>query len=219
MPNHPIIAREGRAHLIIAVLCGVIATLLVGAWSAPVWLAALFVAQFFRDPRRRISDAPGVVVSPASGKIVAIGECDNPYLPGVKSVKLSIFMNVFSVHSNLIPIGGRVVKCWYHAGAFFNAALDKASAQNERNAIHIRTDDGFDVVCVQIAGLIARRILSYVNDGDAVRTGQRYGFIRFGSRVDVYLPMQARTSVRLGQWVTSGNDIIGHCGHDNRHDD
>ncbi len=207
--NYPILATEGRIHLIVAALCGVVATWLLGYWSIPVWLLVLFVFQFFRDPKRRISEQPGAVVSPASGKIVAVGEADNPYLEGVKSIKVSIFMNIFSVHSNLIPAGGIVEQCWYRPGKFFNAALDKASSHNERNAIWIKTDTGEDVVSVQIAGLIARRILSYVKPGDTVVTGQRYGFIRFGSRVDLYLPIGTRLVIQLGQWVDSGNDVIG----------
>ncbi len=209
--NYPILAREGRAHLLIAVTCGVLATWLFGYWSIIVWLLIGLVCQFFRDPKRRISDQPGAIVSPASGKIVALGETDNPYLAGVKSLKISIFMNVFSVHSNLIPMGGAIRQCWYQRGKFFNAALDKASRANERNAIWIQTEQGADIVSVQIAGLIARRILSYVKPGDMVKTGQRYGFIRFGSRVDVYLPRDTRVAVQLGQRVLSGNDIIGFC--------
>ncbi len=207
--DYPILAPEGRAHLVIAVVCGLVATWWLGVWSVVVWLLIAFVFQFFRDPKRRISDLPGAVVSPASGKIVALGEADNPYLEGVRSLKVSIFMNVFSVHSNLIPIGGIIRRCWYHPGKFFNAALDKASADNERNAIWIKTARGEDVVSVQIAGLIARRILSYVQPGDAVMTGQRYGFIRFGSRVDLYLPTDTRLAIKLGQWVDSGNSVIG----------
>ncbi len=207
--HYPILAREGRIHLVIAISCGIVATWLFGYWSIIVWLLVGFVVQFFRDPKRRISARPGAIVSPASGKIVAVGETDNPYLHGVKSLKVSIFMNVFSVHSNLIPVGGVIERCWYQRGRFFNAALDKSSEQNERNAIWIKTAGGEDVISVQIAGLIARRILSYVKPGDTVVAGQRYGFIRFGSRVDLYLPTSTRLAIKLGQWVDSGNDIIG----------
>ena len=149
-------------------------------------------------------------MAPASGKVVSIGEEENPYLDGVRSRKVSIFMNVFSVHSNLIPISGVVKDCWYFPGKFVNAALDKASSENERNAVWIRTDQNEDVVSVQIAGLIARRVLCYAKPGDTVKTGERYGFIRFGSRVDVYLPLEAPLTVKLGQWVASGNDVIAH---------
>ena len=111
---------------------------------------------------------------------------------------------------NLVPVAGIVKEVRYSPGRFVNASLDKASSENERNAIHIQTDQGHDVYSVQIAGLIARRILCYVNQGDVVETGQRYGFIRFGSRVDLYLPLETRLVVKLGQWVDSGNNTIGY---------
>ncbi len=209
-PGYPILAKEGRVHLLIALGAGLLATYLLGWWSIIVWLLVLFVVQFFRDPPRSISDSPGAIVAPASGQVVAIGEEDNPYLDGVRSIKMSIFMNVFSVHSNLVPIAGVVKGCWYHSGKFFNAALDKASLENERNAVWIRTGDNQDVVFVQIAGLVARRILCYIKKGDRVNTGQRYGFIRFGSRVDLYIPVGTSLNVRLGQWVTSGNDVVAN---------
>lgn len=209
--SYPILAREGRVHLVLAALIGIAATWFFGYGSLIVWLLVAFVFQFFRDPPRTISPEKNAIVSPASGKIVSLGEADNPYLEGVKSLKISVFMNVFSVHSNLIPIGGTIKQCWYHPGKFFNAALDKSSSENERNAIWIKTDDGKDIVSVQIAGLIARRILCYVQPGEAVETGQRYGFIRFGSRVDIYMPKETRVAVKLGQNVHSGNDIIGFC--------
>ena len=209
--DYPIFAREGRVHLLLILVLAALATWLWGFWSWPIWLLALFVLQFFRDPKRRISEAPGDVVAPASGKVVFIGEADCPYLAEEpKMRKISIFMNVFSVHSNLIPVGGVIKGCEYHQGSFLNAALDKASEQNERNAIWIRTAASEDVVSVQIAGLVARRILCYVRSGDQVQTGQRYGFIRFGSRVDLYLPMEAEMKTTLGQWVTSGNDVLAN---------
>ena len=122
---------------------------------------------------------------------------------------ISVFMNIFSVHSNLIPIAGTVVDRRYYPGHYVNAVLDKSSQENERNAIRIRTGNNQDVFCVQIAGLIARRIICYVEPGDRVETGQRYGFIRFGSRVDLYMPKTSHIAVKLGQKVQSGNDIIG----------
>ncbi|MDE0096216.1 MAG: phosphatidylserine decarboxylase family protein [Gammaproteobacteria bacterium] len=211
--RYPIFAPEGRLHLVLVLCLGALATWQLGWWSAPVWLLVLFVIQFFRDPPRLVSEKPGDVVAPASGKVVFIGEEENPYLKGRPRMrKISIFMNVFSVHSNLIPVGGSIRDCSYHRGSFFNASLDKASASNERNAVWIHTDEGKDVVAVQIAGLIARRIFCYVRTGDEVKTGQRYGFIRFGSRVDLYLPESAALQVTLNQWVASGNDVIGNLG-------
>jgi phosphatidylserine decarboxylase len=203
--KYPLIAREGAIHIAIAVSATIIATILLGWGSLPFWLVLVFVLQFFRDPPRKISDKPGAVVSPASGKVVSISEEDCPYFEGVTFKKISVFMNVFSVHSNLIPHAGVIQQQWYHPGKFFNAALAKASTENERNAIWIKTSEGEDIVSVQIAGLIARRILSYVEPGDAVDTGDRYGFIRFGSRVDVFLPLDAKIIVNVGDWVSSGN--------------
>lgn len=208
--DYPFLAREGRVHLLVALGAGAVAAWFAGYWSLPLWVLIFLCFNFFRDPKRRISARPGAVVSPASGKIVAVGEADNPYLDG-KALKVSIFMSVFSVHSNLIPIGGAVMRCWRKPGKFFNAALDKSSHANERNAIWIQTARGKNIVCVQIAGLLARRILSYVKPGDAVLTGQRYGFIRFGSRVDLYLPVDTQLVIHLGQRVCSGNSVIGYC--------
>ena len=195
--------------MVLAVLSGIVATIWFGSASIFVWILVLFVFQFFRDPKRNITSAPGAIVSPASGKVVSICEELNPYQDGDRALKVSVFMNVFSVHSNLVPVSGVVKGKWYFPGKFVNAALDKASLENERNAIHIRTEDGHDVFSVQIAGLIARRILCYVNEGESVATGERYGFIRFGSRVDLYLPLDTKLTVTLGQWVASGNNTIG----------
>ena len=209
-PDYPILAREGRAHLILVSVAVVVATWLWGWGSIPVWLLAAFVFQFFRDPARNITTDRRAIVCPASGKVVSLEQEENPYQDGERMVKVSIFMNVFSVHSNLIPVSGTVEKTDYFAGSFLNAALDKASLENERNAIWIRTEEGHDVHSVQIAGLIARRIFSYVKEGDTVETGQRYGFIRFGSRVDIYLPLNSRIEVKLGQWVSSGTNILAY---------
>jgi len=209
--RYPILAREGTCHLILATAAGVAATWWLGAWSIIVWVGVLFVFQFFRDPARKIPETPGVVVSPASGKIVSVSEESNPYAQNPTiTLKVSVFMNVFSVHSNLAPVTGSIQEVRYFPGKFVNAALDKASSENERNAIHIETDQGHHVYSVQIAGLIARRILCYVSPGDVVETGQRYGFIRFGSRVDLYLPLETRLVVKLGQWVDSGNSPVGY---------
>jgi phosphatidylserine decarboxylase len=176
-------------------------------WSVPVWLVALFVLQFFRDPARPIPGDARTVVAPADGRIVAVEKAEDPYLKR-QSTKVSVFMNVFNVHSNRSPVDGEVRQAWYDAGSFLNAALDKASVENERNALWLRADAGQDVTCVQIAGLIARRILCYVKAGDRLKRGDRFGFIRFGSRVDLYLPGEARVKVELGQKVYAGSTIV-----------
>jgi phosphatidylserine decarboxylase len=168
---------------------------------------ALFIVQFFRDPPRVIPTAPRGVVSPADGRVIKLDEVTDPYLKR-PAKRISIFMNVFNVHSNRIPIEGKVMERWYHPGSFLNAALDKASRENERNALWIQTDEGDDIVVVQVAGLIARRILCYVQPGDRVAQGGRYGFIRFGSRLDVYLPTSSRFTVSLGDKVKGASQLI-----------
>ena len=147
------------------------------------------------------------MLAPADGRVVAVGSARDPFLDR-DALKISVFMNVFNVHSNRSPVDGTVVGAWYHAGSFVNAALDKASQENERNALHIRRGDGRDVTCVQIAGLIARRILCYAKQGDTLARGQRYGFIRFGSRVDVYLPPDAVPKVAVGDIVYATATVL-----------
>ncbi|HEX5091298.1 MAG TPA: phosphatidylserine decarboxylase [Burkholderiales bacterium] len=205
---HPIIAREGWPFLAAAVAAAVLVGWFAGAgWSIPLWLGALFVLQFFRDPPREVPDDPRAVVSPADGRIVAVEKARDPWLER-DALKISVFMNVFNVHSNRSPVDGTVVRRWYHPGAFVNAALDKASLENERNALAMRTADGVDVTCVQIAGLVARRILCYVEAGAALERGQRFGFIRFGSRVDVYLPPDAQAVAALGDKVSAAESVL-----------
>ncbi len=208
--SHPLVAKEGWLHIAFAVFAAVMVNIFFGFWwSIPLWLAAVFVIQFFRDPKREIPKQPNTVVAPADGKVVFVGAAPDPYLDR-NAVKISIFMNVFSVHSNRIPVTGKVERIWYTRGKFFNAELDKASELNERNAIWLKAENGEDAVCVQVAGLIARRILSYIETGQNVQRGQRYGFIRFGSRVDLYLPEHFRSSATLGDWVYAGTDVLGH---------
>jgi len=205
---HPIIAREGWPFLGVAVAAALGTTWAAGAaWSLPVWLAALFVLQFFRDPPREVPEAAGAVVSPADGRVVAVEKARDPWLER-DALKISVFMNVFNVHSNRSPVDGTVQRRWYHAGRFLNAALDKASLENERNALWLRTASGADVTCVQIAGLVARRILCYVGEGAVLRRGQRFGFIRFGSRVDVYLPPDARPVAAIGDKVYASETVL-----------
>jgi phosphatidylserine decarboxylase len=136
----------------------------------------------------------------------------DPYLER-DAIKISVFMNVFNVHSNRSPVDGEVKKRWYDSGRFFNAALDKASSENERNALWLRTPSGADVTCVQIAGLIARRILCYVGEGDRIARGQRIGFIRFGSRVDIYVPRDAALKAALGDKAYAASTVIAILPH------
>jgi phosphatidylserine decarboxylase len=147
------------------------------------------------------------VLAPADGRVVVVAKARDPYLDR-DALKISVFMNVFNVHSNRSPVDGKVVNRWYYPGSFFNAALDKASLENERNALHIRTSAGDDVTCVQIAGLVARRILCYVDPGAELARGQRYGFIRFGSRVDVYLDPAAKPRVAVGDVASAAVTVL-----------
>jgi phosphatidylserine decarboxylase len=207
---HPVIAREGWVLIAGFVTAAVVINYVAGFWWAlPPWLITALVVQFFRDPKRQIPQQDGAVVAPAHGRVIAIEQAYDAYLER-DAIKISIFMNLFSVHSNRAPVEGIVKKKWYQSGQFLNASLDKASERNEKNAIWINTKGGHDVVSVQIAGLVARRILCYVTEGQQLSRGQRYGFIRFGSRLDVYLPYETRIEARLGHWVDSGSDIIGY---------
>jgi phosphatidylserine decarboxylase len=211
---HPLIAREGWPFLAAALAAAALVAWLAGPWwSAPLWLAALFVLQFFRDPPRDVPDDARAVVSPADGRIVAVERARDPWLER-DALKISVFMNVFNVHSNRSPVDGTVQKVWYHAGRFLNAALDKASLDNERNALWLRTRSGADVTCVQVAGLIARRILCYVSAGAGLQRGERFGFIRFGSRVDVYLPLDAQAVAAIGDKVHAAESILARLAKD-----
>jgi phosphatidylserine decarboxylase len=205
---HPLIAREGWPFLALALAVSIAATWL-GWWIVAVvcWLLFAFILQFFRDPPRVAPADPNAVLSPADGRVVRVDRVRDPYL-GRDALVMSVFMNVFNVHSNRSPVDGEVKARWYHAGSFLNAALDKASAENERNALHLRTAQGDDVTCVQVAGLIARRILCYVEPGARLQRGERYGFIRFGSRVDVYLPPDAKPRASVGDKVHATTTVL-----------
>ncbi len=204
--THPLIAREGWLILLAAFAAAVLATFFLGFWSIPFWIWAVFALQFFRDPARVPPADADAVIAPADGRIVVVEKTRDPYLDR-EALKISVFMNVFNVHSNKSPVDGAVKGLWYHPGSFVNADLDKASTENERNALWIQAARG-DVTSVQVAGLIARRILCYVRTGDTLARGQRYGFIRFGSRVDIYLPVSARAEVSIGQKVSGGRTIL-----------
>jgi phosphatidylserine decarboxylase len=204
---HPIIAREGWPFLAGAIVVAVLVTLWSPMTSIIFWIIALFVLQFFRDPPRMAPDAAAAVLSPADGRVVAVEAVRDPYA-NRDALKISVFMNVFNVHSNRAPVDGQVLDVQYFAGRFFNAALSKASLENERNAMVLRTPGGHVVTAVQVAGLVAKRILCYAKKDDALLRGQRYGFIRFGSRVDVYLPPGSRPRVTLGDKVSATSSVL-----------
>ncbi len=205
---HPLIAREGWLFIAAAFLIALLVNIYAGfLWAIFFWLMAVFVLQFFRDPPREVPSVPNAVLSPADGRIVAVEKVHDPYLKR-DAVKVSVFMNVFNVHSNRSPVDGDVRNKWYFPGKFINADLPKASLENERNALWIKTDDGSDVTCVQVAGLIAKRIICNILPGDHLQRGQRFGFIRFGSRVDVYLPLDTKINVNIGDKVYATTTVL-----------
>ena len=203
------IASDGYRFIIPLVIITVALALSPLIWLAGVTgLLLLFVLNFFRDPERTIPNEAGVIVSPGDGKVVEIIEekddlLDEPYR------RISIFLNVFNVHVQRTPVGGRIERIQYNKGKFLNAASHKASLDNEQNSMIIHT--GKEKVLVkQIAGLIARRIVCWAKEGDNYSLGQRYGLIRFGSRVDLFLPLSAEVKVSLGDHVSGGSSIIGY---------
>jgi phosphatidylserine decarboxylase len=212
-PPHP----AGRPFLIGGIVVAVVGGLAFGSWI--FWLGAAFTAfclYFFRDPERYPPGRPGLFLAPADGHIVSIEPAVPPEELGLGSTprwRVAIFLSVMDVHVNRMPIDGTVTRIAYRHGAFINAALDKASEDNERNAIAVRLEDGRDIAVVQIAGLIARRILCHVREGDRVRAGDRFGIIRFGSRTDLYLPVGVRPIVVTGQTMIGGETVIADLTH------
>jgi len=210
--NHDnIIAHEGYPFIIFSL----VVTVFVAFWGL-CWLIisfvfiTFFIVWFFRNPKRSFQDEEKVLISPADGKIIKIENVEvNGTISG-RFKKISIFMNVFNVHVNRAPYSGKIEAINYHEGKFFSANLDKASQDNERNEIMIRTEDGRRVWMVQIAGLIARRIVCWVDVGANIKKGERCGLIRFGSRVDVYLPEDSIISVQLKDKVKAGHTSLGY---------
>jgi phosphatidylserine decarboxylase len=198
---YPFIAKEGWPFITISVFA-FIGLFLAGYLGIGLIFFAIsvFIFQFFRDPKRVAPIDLNAISSPADGRVVFVGKGVDP-LQKIETLKISVFMNVFNVHSNRSPIEGTVESTEYTAGKFFNADLDKASEHNERNAILFADINGRKLTCVQIAGLIARRICCYVSEGDNVKRGARFGFIRFGSRVDIYLPTESKPLVSVGDRI------------------
>jgi phosphatidylserine decarboxylase len=168
----------------------------------------VLVINFFRDPERVIPQVPQAVLAPADGKIIFVGPTFEDRFLSKETLKISIFMSIFNVHVNRIPLSGEVESIHYEKGTFFAASLDKASLDNEHNAVVLRTPEGEKIVFVQIAGLIARRIDCWLQPGDLVQQGVRFGMIRFGSRLDVFVPTNSQPAVSKGQHVKAGESII-----------
>ena len=204
------VASAGYPFILVAAFTTAILALLGFTTLTLIGLIITFcICGFFRDPDRVTPVDKGVVVSPADGKVIAAGLVDNsPFLSG-EFMKISIFMSVFNVHVNRVPYNGQVKEIDYYPGKFFSANLDKASEQNEHNAVSIEMETGHPLCVVQIAGLIARRIICYIKPGDQVIRGQRFGLICFGSRLDVYLPADVNLRIAVGDKVKAGTSILG----------
>jgi phosphatidylserine decarboxylase len=204
------VAKEGIPFLILAAALTVFFRVMEwGLLFYPGILLTLFVAYFFRNPKRKIPALDHVILSPADGRIIHVGECEeNRFLKG-KALKVSIFMSLFDVHVNRAPAAGKILETNYNPGRFLVASKEKASLENEQNAFLLETEDRLKILLIQIAGFVARRIVCYVKAGDHLGKGQIFGLIRFGSRVDLYLPLEVNPIVRVGQHVKGGESIIG----------
>ncbi len=208
-------AREGYPFIGIAMaLAAATFALALSRRSWALWLLAiamtviaLWVAYFFRDPERTGERGSAIVVAPADGKLIMITEVDEPAFIGGRAVRLSIFMNVFNVHVNRYPVDGTVSYVHYNPGKFLNAAAEKSSIENEQSSVGIESGR-YRILVRQIAGLVARRIVTYSREGEAVKQGERMGLIRFGSRVDVFMPVESKLRVKLGELTTAGTTVL-----------
>ena len=182
------------------------------------WVGVLLTVwcyYFFRDPERVTPEREGLLISPADGVVSLIEPAVPPAelgMPDEALTRVSVFMNVFNCHVNRVPIAGEVTNIAYRPGKFFNASLDKASVDNERNSLRVKLADGREIAVVQIAGLVARRIVCFIEPGVKLATGERFGLIRFGSRVDVYLPAGVEPLVNIGQTMIAGETVIAELG-------
>ncbi len=209
--NNLPVAREGLPFIFLFAFITLIFAVLGWRCLATIGLAlSLFTVYFFRDPERHCPNEEGSVIAPADGKIVFCGEVEEEHYFKGAAFKVSIFMSVFNVHVNRAPCSGNVVDTYYNKGEFLNASLDKASLKNEQAGIWMKTESGHNLLFVQIAGLIARRIVTYVKPGDSLSQNSRYGLIRFGSRVDVYFPVGSEIQVSLGDRTVGGESILGY---------
>jgi len=215
--QHTPIAVEGIPFILTALAITVVVTLIVHHFfpratifaAVPLVLVCIFVTMFFRNPNRVIPPDPKDVVSPADGTVLDIARIEEDTLLGTDAVRISVFMSVWNVHVNRVPMSGRAERVVYYPGKFLVARLEKASTDNERNALVITNDEGVKILVVQIAGIVARRIVCYVSEGDALEKGRRFGLIRFGSRLDVYVPTDTVIRVTEGEKVRAGETVLG----------
>ena len=209
-------AREGWPFIgigIVAVVIAFIAALYYRSW--PLWLLAILItvvalwcAYFFRDPERTGPRGANLIVAPADGKVLMITDVDEPLFVHGRATRISIFMNIFNVHVNRYPVDGRVEFVHYNKGKFLNAAAEKSSLENEQMSVGVTTPSGVRILTRQIAGLIARRIVTYSKIGDEAHQGERFGIIRFGSRVDVFIPTNSTVNAKLGDMTTAGTTVL-----------
>ena len=207
-----LIHREGWKFATIFFLTSLLLLMVWLPFAIIGFLLTFFVVWFFRDPDRKTPNIKNKIISPADGKICLIDRAKPPKelsMDSKEMFRICVFMNVFNVHVNRSPVKGTIREIVYKKGQFLNASLDKASEKNERNSLIIETDDNKEIIVTQIAGLIARRILSFVSNKDKIDVGERFGLIRFGSRVDIYLPEGTKAAVKIGDTVKAGETIIG----------
>ena len=207
--NQPI-AREGYPFIALFAFITLVFALLGWATLTLLLLAlTLFSVYFFRNPERLVPAGDDLIVAPADGKVIFVGDVEEERYFKKRVTKVSIFMSVFNVHVNRVPCAGKVVEMYYNKGQFLNASYDKASECNEQSGILLEAENGSQILFVQIAGLIARRIVTYPVIGDLLQQGARYGLIRFGSRVDIYFPENSEVTVLLGERTIAGETVLG----------
>lgn len=210
--GYPFIAYSAGLTILLAFSAWKLCSLVLTIPAAVSLLLTLFVFYFFRNPERAPPADSQAVVSPADGTVIVVEQV--PITPlGAPSLKISIFMSVFNVHVNRVPFDGTVLDVFYHRGKFFDARDGRASCENERNGIVLEISGGARIAFVQIAGLIARRIVCYATVGDKLKRGERYGLIRFGSRLDVYLPVEVEPLVKVGDLAVAGETVLGKIGN------
>ncbi|MBN4054220.1 phosphatidylserine decarboxylase family protein [Nitrospira defluvii] len=209
--KQPAIAKEGYVFIAIGFVITLLWVFFLSGLGAifPA-LLTFFCIWFFRDPKRTVPEEEGLLVSPADGKVVDVCRVEKGRFLNQPAIKVSIFLNVFNVHVNRVPTAGKVLDVSYNPGRFFAANVPKASLENEQNAVLLETASGKQIVCIQIAGLIARRIVCWVKKGGTLERGERFGLIRFGSRVDLYLPPETDIRISKGDKVKGGESILGY---------